>query len=171
LTELSRLGQVLVDGEYATLVFERRLKHPPEAVWEAITEPDQLQGWYMTKARIDGKVGGTIDLRAGISQLHVTGTILAWDPPHLFEHEWNVEPRKELPKGEHAIIRWEILHEGSETLLKLTHRHLTRQTSMGFVSGSHVFLDRLEAHLNKTPLPDWIKGIEEVRSSYPRWRS
>lgn len=70
--QAARLGQVTVEGEYATLTFERRLPHPPEAVWEAITEPEQLTDWYMTKARIDGRVGGGIDFWSGPSQLHIT---------------------------------------------------------------------------------------------------
>lgn len=169
--QVSRLGHVTLEGEYATLTFERRLPHPVEAVWEAITEPGQLANWYMTKARIDGRVGGNIDFWSGPSQLHVTGSILVWDLPHVFEHEWNVEPRPELPKGERAVIRWEIVNEGGETLLKLTHRHLTRRTAQGFASGAHVFLDRLEAHLNKSPLPDWRSRVEEMRLSYPHWGS
>lgn len=98
-------------------------------------------------------------------------SILVWDPPHVFEHEWNVEPRPELPKGEKSTIRWEIVQEGKESVLKLTHRHLTRRTALGFVSGAHAFLDRLEAQLNKTPLPDWKDRVEEVRRSYPQWSS
>jgi uncharacterized protein YndB with AHSA1/START domain len=165
------LGQVIVEGDYATISFERRLPHPPEVVWAAITEPEQLAKWYMTKARIEGKASGMIDFLAGPSQFHVTGTILAWDPPHVFEHEWNVEPRPELPKGERGVIRWELIREGDETVLKLTHRHLTRQTTMGFAPGTHAFLDRLEAHLNHSSLPDWRIRVEELRMSYPHWVS
>jgi hypothetical protein len=28
-----------------TLVFVRDLRHPPEAVWAALTDPAQLRGW------------------------------------------------------------------------------------------------------------------------------
>jgi len=115
-------------------------------------------------------VGGSIDFWSGPSQIHVTGSILVWDPPHVFEHEWNVEPRPELPKGEQSIIRWEIVREKDESVLKLTHRHLTRQTGLVFASGTHAFLDRLEAFLAKNSLPDWMKRVEELRSSYPQWR-
>ncbi len=167
----SRLGSVTVEGEHATLVFERRLPHPPEVVWEAITEPRQLAEWYMTEAVIDGRVGGTIDFLSGPSQLHVTGGILAWDPPHLFEHEWNVEPRAELYQGEHSVIRWELVRDGDETVLKLTHRHLTRRTAQGFAPGTHAFLDMLESYLNKASLPDWRRRVEELRMSYPHLSS
>ncbi|MGI0080930.1 MAG: SRPBCC domain-containing protein, partial [Nitrososphaerales archaeon] len=103
MADTQAFGHVNMEGQYATLTFERRLPHPPEAVWEAITETAQLAEWYMTRARIDGRVGGSIDFWSGPSRLHVTGSILVWDPPHVFEHEWNVEPRPELPKGEQSI--------------------------------------------------------------------
>ena len=32
-------GELLVDGETATLSFQRFLPHPPEAVWDALTDP------------------------------------------------------------------------------------------------------------------------------------
>ena len=162
----SRMGQVKVEGDYATLTFERRLPHPPEVVWRPLTEKEQLARWYMTKAQLDGRVGGTIDYWSGLAQFHVTGKILAWDPPRVFEHEWNVEPRPELPNGERAVIRWELAREGDGTRLNLTHRHLSRQISMGFAPGSHVFLDRLEAQLDGAPLPDFRKGVEGLRMSY-----
>lgn len=34
------------------LHFERRLKHPPDKVWRAITEPGELRHWF--PARING---------------------------------------------------------------------------------------------------------------------
>ena len=168
-TDAAGLGKVIVGGDYATLDFERRLKHPPEVVWEAITDPSQLAHWYMTKATIEGRADGSIDFRAGISQFHVTGRILVWDPPRVFEHEWNGDPRRELPKGEHAVIRWELVRNGGGTVVKLTHRNLTRQTSLGFAPGTHAFLDRLEATLEKRQMPDWMKRVEEMRPIYPGW--
>ncbi len=82
-----RAGDVIRKGEKATLVFSRRLSYPPELVWKALTEPSELPGWYMTKAQIDGRKGGTIDFISGPSRMHVTGRILSWDPPWIFEHE------------------------------------------------------------------------------------
>jgi len=168
----TKLGRLTVDGEFATLTFERRYAHPVGDVWKAITEPEQLAAWYLTKATIRGGTGGTIDYVAGPSQFHVTGTILAWEPPHLFEHEWSVAPRPELPKGEQAFLRWELTDVGGETLLKMTHRHLHRGTASGFISGAHAFLDLLEAQLAGRPLPNWMGRAQELRKEYPpvSWR-
>ncbi len=160
-------GHVTVEGEFATLEFERRLPYPPETVWEAITDPEQLSDWYMTKAQIDGRIGGHVEFWSTPSQIHVTGSILAWDPPHLFEHEWHVEARPEFPNGERATIRWEIFpQEGDTSVLRLTHRHLTRRTARVFAPGAHAFLEMLEAYLAKRPMPDWTSRVKELRHSY-----
>ena len=160
-------GAVLMEGDRATLVFRRRLPHPPEAVWKALTDPSELVNWYMTKAVIDGREGGTIDFLAGPSRLHVTGRILTWDPPKVFEHEWKVAPRAELQSGEDAIIRWELRRDGEGTILHLEHRNLNRQTAIGFAPGTHAFMDRLEAQLNKQPLPNWQERYQQVAPQYP----
>lgn len=167
----SNLGHLTIDGEFASFSFERRYPHPVEKVWRAITDPDQLAGWMLTKAKIRPGTGGTIDYISGPSQFHVTGTILAWEPPHVFEHEWNVAPREGLPKGEQAFVRWELAGLGGETVVKMTYRHLHRGTASGFISGSHAFLDLLEAQLAGTPLPDWMGRVQEHRKEYGAgWR-
>lgn len=171
MNQLSPTGQVIREGAYATLVFKRFLAHSPETVWAALTEPDQLREWFMTRARIDGKRGGTVDLVSGPAQFHVTGHILEWDPPKVLEYEWNVEPRTELPQGERSVVRWELAPSEDGTLLTLTHRHLTSATAGGFAPGTHVFLDRLSAYLAKMPLPDWTRRYGEVQGEYPAWNA
>lgn len=165
----SRTGTLTFDGDVATLAFERRLRHPVQVVWEAITEPEHLARWYMTRARLEGREGGSIEFVTGLAQVRATGKILTWDPPRVFEHEWNVEPRKDLSKGEKTIMRWELAPEGDGTLLRFTHRRLTRQTAIVFAGGMHGFLDRLENDLDGVPLVDWITRINEVRTNYPQW--
>jgi uncharacterized protein YndB with AHSA1/START domain len=165
-TDTSRFGIVTVDGDYASLEFERVMSHSPEEVWNAITNPDQLARWFMTDAKIDGRRGGKIEFWSGTSKLHVTGEILIWSPPRVFEYEWNLDPRPEFPTGERSIVRWEIVHEGDHSLVRMTHRHLTRQSSRGFSSGTHVFLDRLEASLDGLPLPDFKSSVEALRQKY-----
>ncbi len=166
-TEAAPKGTVTYDGDHATLTFERRYPHPIETVWETITSPEHLAQWYMSKARLEGRTGGSIDYVSGVSQFHVTGKILTWDPPRVYEHEWNVEPMKYLPNGERSVVRWELSPDGDGTILRLTHRHLTEQTAGGFVSGSHVVLERLEQELDGKPLVNWMQRVDEVKSLYP----
>jgi uncharacterized protein YndB with AHSA1/START domain len=154
----------------AQLRFERTLPHPPERVWQALTDPEQLRQWYMAHALIDGRPAGSVDMMSGPARFHVTGRILFWEPPRIFEYEWNVEPRAELPQGERSVVRWELTPSGSHaTRLVLTHRRLTAATANGFAPGTHAFLDRLTAQLAGSALPNWMQRYGEVQHGYPRW--
>jgi uncharacterized protein YndB with AHSA1/START domain len=165
--KVSPIGEVEYDGDYATLTFSRWVGHPPKDVWSAITDPKQLQGWYMTRALITNGRGGSIDFISGPSHFHATGRILRWDPPNLFEHEWRVDPRPELPSGEESVVRWELAPDRDGTRITLTHQRLTRRTATGFAPGVHAFLDRLAAQLDGEPIPDWTGRVEAVRKYYP----
>jgi uncharacterized protein YndB with AHSA1/START domain len=158
---------VIVEGDLATVEFRRRFSHPPETVGRALTDPREVAGWYLATGRIDPRLGGRVELVAGPSHLQVTGEVLAWDPPQLLEHEWKVAPRPELPAGENAVIRWELRADEVGTLLHLTHRNLSRRTAIGFAPGTHAFLDRLAAHLDGAPLPDWSPRYGQVAPQYP----
>jgi uncharacterized protein YndB with AHSA1/START domain len=161
-------GTLTFDGDYATITFSRRIGHPPEDVWSAITDPEELKGWYMTRAAaITGGRDGSIDFVSGPSQLHITGRILSWDPPHLFEHEWKVAPGPDLPSGEDSIVRWELRREGRDTLITFTFRRLSRNTALGFAPGMHAFLERLEAQLDGKSVPEWMPRVVELRKIYP----
>jgi uncharacterized protein YndB with AHSA1/START domain len=56
-------GFISVEGDSATLTFKRRLKHPIEVVWSAITDPKQRADWFGPTV-IDGRPRGTIEMVA-----------------------------------------------------------------------------------------------------------
>jgi len=151
-----------------TLVIRRFFRHSPAVVWNAISDPDQVRQWFLTSARIDGKVGGSVDLVTGPTRVHATGRILAWEPPRLYEYQWNVAPQEGREfGGEETVVRWELTpHEGG-TLLVLSHRDLTQGTAKIFDLGMQAFLDRLEALMDGCSLPDWETRIREIHGSIP----
>lgn len=165
--ETKNAGELLKQGNFASLHFTRMFSNPREEVWEALTDPAELSKWYMTKAVIDAREGGSIDFVSGPSRFHIKGKILVWDPPREFAHEWIVEPVKELPSGENAVIRWILEPIEGGTLLKLEHRNLTIRTAEGFAPGIHSFLDRLQAQLSGESLPNWQERIKAVAGDYP----
>jgi len=158
-------GSFEVQGDVATLVFRRRLRHPPEVVWRALTDPAEVAQWQLTTARVEGRAGGHVEMTHEPTHVRATGRVLAWDPPHLFEHEWNVPAGGSWPVAEHAVIRWELVPEAGGTLLTLTHRGLTSRTARVFRHGLVGLLDRLEAQLDGRPLPDWEARVRELRGS------
>ncbi|MEW5847508.1 MAG: SRPBCC family protein [Myxococcota bacterium] len=164
------VGKVEIQGEHASLIFQRRLKHPPEAVWAALTEAAQLEAWYAHSAKLDGRAGGAVELVVGPPKMRWTGRILTWDPPRVLEYEFRTEPREEIPQGEkESVVRYELARSGEGTVLTLTHRKLSKGTALGFAPGTHAFLDRLAAHLDGAALPNWMQRYGEVQAAYPSW--
>jgi uncharacterized protein YndB with AHSA1/START domain len=169
---MQRKGTLTPDGEHAPLLFHRTYRHKPAHVWDAIATPEGLRESLMCRyAVIEGRVGGRIELVSGPPGYRSTGTILAWEPPRLFEYEWNVAPVPEMPNGERAIFRYELTPYGDSTRVVVTYRNMTRQTAGGFPPGLHAFLDRLEAQLEGRHVPDWMERFVEVRDEYPEWRA
>lgn len=155
-------------GGRATLVVRRLLAHSPAAIWKAITDPEEVKLWFLTEAQVEARVGGNVDLVTGRYRVHATGKVLAWDPPHLYEYEWNVAAGQSFPEGERTVIRWELAPQDGGTLVTLTHRDLTKRTARWYGPGVEAFLERLEAQLNGDPLPDWEARVGELRSSAER---
>ena len=97
-------GEVTFDGDFARLHYQRRLAHPPQKVWSALTDPAQLKRWFMASSvAIDGRPGGSFETVAGPAQMRAHGRILTWDPPRVYEYEWIADPIADiLPLGENA---------------------------------------------------------------------
>jgi uncharacterized protein YndB with AHSA1/START domain len=166
----AQAGQVDIKDNRATVTFTRFLKHPPSTVWEAITTPEEFSAWYSGKAAIDPRVGGMFEVWTGTGPaFHWTGKILVWEPPTLLEYEHNHEPSKVLPSGADTIVRWELTPTNEGTTLSFTQSRL--KSNFGFAPAMHVFLERLESHLDNQALPDFMRRFQEVMKLYPVWKA
>jgi uncharacterized protein YndB with AHSA1/START domain len=162
-------GEVTIEGEYGTIKFERRLSHPREIVWKAITDQKEIFRWLPDyKGTFDGYNGGAIDLVNTVSGSQVTGHVLVSDPQRIFEHEFHIAPSQMFSHGEpESVIRWELKQAGdSGTLITVTHSHLTKSTALLLAPGWHAYVDRLEAILNNQVPPDWARRFAEVKGLY-----
>src|SRR5258708_13412119 len=63
-------AQVRKDGEKWTLILVRELRHPPEKVWQALTDPAQLREWAPFDA--DGSLG-TVGSRVKLTTVGAPG--------------------------------------------------------------------------------------------------
>lgn len=165
----NRVGKVTIEGGRANLRYERRFSHPPEVVWNAITDPKQVSAWFSTTAKIDARPGGDLEYISVPVGFRRTGRILAWNPPRIFEHEWHIDPHPQFPNGEtESVIRWELVEDAGHTRLTLTHTRLAMANGLRFAPAWHAFLDRLAAQLDREePLPDLAERIAAVKGLYP----
>jgi uncharacterized protein YndB with AHSA1/START domain len=164
-------GTITIEGDYGTLKFERRLSHPREIVWKAITDQKEIFRWLPDyKGTFDGYKGGAIDIVNNLTGSHVTEEILVSDLHHVFEHEWHISPNPAFPHGEpESLVRWELKQDGdSDAILTVTHSRLTKPTSLIFAPGWHAYLDRLEAILNNQVPPELMRRLAELKELYSR---
>src|SRR5215467_2091338 len=163
-------GTITIEEDYGTLRYARRLSHPRETIWKAITDSKEIFKWLPDyKGTFDRYSGGSIDLVNTVSGSHVTGDILVWDLYRVFEYEWHISPNQMFPHGEpESFIQWELKQDGnSYTVLTMIHRRLTKGTALRFAPGWHAYLDRLEAVLSNQVPPDFMHRIAEVKELYP----
>src|SRR4051812_45718337 len=98
--------ETLDDGPHRVR-FERRLNHPIDRVWAALTDPDQIEAW-LARAELDLREGGRVHLEwlntdeegRRYEGADATGTVARLDPPRLVEYDtdghgtltWELEP-------------------------------------------------------------------------------
>src|SRR5687767_10032834 len=83
-------AEIQKQGEEWTLVLVRELRHPPDRVWQALTDPEQLREWAPFDSDGNLGAGGTAKLRTiGAPKLHVTETkVKRAEAPRALEYTW-----------------------------------------------------------------------------------
>jgi uncharacterized protein YndB with AHSA1/START domain len=152
----------LEDGRHQ-IRFERRLNHPIDRVWAAITQPDEIEAW-LARAELEPREGGSVRLEwlnTGDQEVVARGTVTAIDPPRLLVLDTDAQ----------GALRWELAPAGDATDLTLTvvlampDEHVIEN-----VSGWHVHLDFLTDWLDdgtRVDWPDWPRDRwDTIREGY-----
>jgi uncharacterized protein YndB with AHSA1/START domain len=130
-------AQIRKGGEKWTLILVKELRHSPEKVWQALTEPAQLREWAPFEAEGNlGTVGSTVNLTWVGTANAVATTVTRADAPTLLEY---------------GDIRWELEPRGSGTRLTLWHDIDRRFISWG-AAGWHICFDVLALLLTGEPI-------------------
>jgi len=144
-------AEVRKDGEKWTLVMVREMRHSPEKVWQALTEPEHLREWAPFDS--DGSLG------ASGNKVKITWTGTATTLDTTVKH---AEAPKvlELNLGGNDM-RWELEATGGGTRLTLWTALDRRYISMG-AAGWHIALDVLDRLLSGNPLSR-IAGADAMK--------
>ena len=89
--------ETTADGRYV-LRYERRLRHPIEKVWAALTEPDRMEEWWARAAVLELAEGGRARIEWLNSDAVAEGRITRLEPPHTIEFDTDI----------HGSLLWEL---------------------------------------------------------------
>jgi uncharacterized protein YndB with AHSA1/START domain len=139
-------AQVRKNGEKWTLILVRELRHTPEKVWQALTDPAQLREW--APFVVDGSLGtvGTVKLTWMGTPKPTEARVTRADAPKVLEYD---------------DTRWELEALGGGTRLTLWHNIDRRFISWG-AAGWHICFDVLDHLLRGTPIGP-IAGTEAMK--------
>jgi len=141
-------AEVRKDGEKWTLVIVRELRHPPEKVWTALTDPASLREWAPFDADRSLACVGPVKLSTvatptpQISETQVTRA----EAPNLLEYRWG-----------DMDMRWKLEPFGDGTRLTLWHNIDRGFISMG-AAGWHICLDVLDRLVAGDPIGRVVGG-------------
>jgi uncharacterized protein YndB with AHSA1/START domain len=142
----------------AEVVFERRFEVPPERVWRALTDPEELAGW-LAPATIDLRVGGLLVFK--FEDGDERGTITELREPELIAYTWN--------EGEtDSLVRFELEPDGGGTRLMLRHTFEGEVDLSSYGGGWHHHLEQLIAQMAGTPISWDTNRYRELKSEYER---
>jgi uncharacterized protein YndB with AHSA1/START domain len=160
----ANLAHIQKDGEKWTLVLVKELRHSPENVWQALTDPAQLREWAPFDADASlAAAGTTVKLNTvGAPEPSITETtVKRADPPRALEYNWG-----------DFDMRWELEPLAGGTRLTLWTNISRRFIAMG-AAGWQICFDVLEQLLDGQPIgrivgPEVMQfeGWQRLRAEY-----
>jgi len=162
----ANVAHVEKDGDKWALVLVRELRHAPEKVWQALTDPSQLREWAPFDADASlGRTGSTVKLTTvgAPTPLVSETTVTRADAPRLLEYNWGG-----------FDIRWKLDAVDGGTRLTLWTNIDRRFIAMG-AAGWHICFDVLDHYLGGDAIgrlvgPDAMKfgGWQRLNADYAR---
>jgi uncharacterized protein YndB with AHSA1/START domain len=162
----ARGAEIRKDGEKWTLVLTRDLRHSPEKVWQALTDPAQLREWAPFDADGSlGTVGASVKLTTvGAPTTRITeSTVKRADAGEVLEYNWG-----------QFDMRWQLEAFDGGTRLTLWTNIGRSFISMG-AAGWHICFDVMDHLLSGTPIgrmvgPEAMKfgGWQRLNAEYAK---
>jgi uncharacterized protein YndB with AHSA1/START domain len=144
-------------GEQWSLIFVRDLRHPPEKVWAALTEPDQLREWapYLADRNLGGTGDAVLTMIDGDVAEELPITVRRSEPPTLLEYTWGGD-----------LLCWELAP--TERGTRLTLRHTTAENRAmvpTMAAGWHICLVVADRLLDGRPVGP-IRGHDALNYGF-----
>jgi uncharacterized protein YndB with AHSA1/START domain len=175
--DTDRQGAVERSRDNYVVRFERRLDHPIESVWLALTEPAAIGKWLAAARTFELRRSGTIELNWSGAEdgAGMQATITELDPPRLLE--WSGGP----PGHPAAACRWELQPDGDGCVLRFSSTvpaaEIDRKAASdpehwsppSLLAGWHLHLGRLEDVLDGPSVDPSSPAEERFLELYERY--
>lgn len=155
----------------------RTLPGPIERLWTYLTDPAKRAKWF-AGGPMELRPGGKMELFFQHKNISPTetpppehachhdtgeampGTVLRCEPPRLLSYTF----------GENSDVTFELIPQGNEVLMILTHRSRGDDLSSltGFASGWHTHLAILLSQLQGTPQPLFWATHSRLKAEYEK---
>jgi uncharacterized protein YndB with AHSA1/START domain len=164
LAHLANVAAEQAEGGW-TLVFVRDLRHPPEKVWAALTEPGRLREWapFVSDRDLARTGPATLTMIDGDGPEDTAASVRRVEPPTLLEYTWGED-----------LLRWELEPTATGTRLVLRHTPKDRGIEPMLAAGWHLCLVVMERLLDGDPIgvvrgnEAREYGWEQLRDAYAR---
>jgi uncharacterized protein YndB with AHSA1/START domain len=145
-------GTLERSNDLSVLRYRRRLAHPPDKVWRALTEDEHLAAWFPTTIEGDRAAGAPLRFSFRDAEAEpFAGEMQVFEPPSVMELRWGDD-----------VLRFELAADGPEgTVLDLVVTFPEYGKAARDGAGWHVCLDRLGVA---------VAGAEPPWSQQERWR-
>ena len=110
-------------------VFEIEIKATPEAIWQAITDPDFTHRYYHeSRVLSDWNVGSPYEYVLDDGTVAIKGVVLESDPPRRLVMSFSMQYRPELAADKPSREIWEIEQRGEVCKLTVIHDDFEGET-------------------------------------------
>jgi uncharacterized protein YndB with AHSA1/START domain len=107
----------------------------PEKVWEALTSAEFSKQYFFGNAvEVEPRLGGAFIVRTPDGALHISGEVLAYDPPRKLSVTFNVNWPELIEKLGPTLVTYEIEPVGEAVRLTMSEGH-DRPLSDDILSG------------------------------------
>lgn len=148
--------------EYGTIEREIHIEASPEVVFEVVSTPEHVRGWWSDEAEFGPAPGDTGHLKFRMAEddsVKVEGfTVVEVDPPRLFSFRWIHGVDEVATLGNSLLVRFEIEATDTGSLVRMTEsgfREIGWQTAVleqtynDHINGWNYFIPRLGEYAAK----------------------
>jgi len=155
-------------------VYVTYIASTPEKVWRAITDPAFTAQYFAGLAiDVEPREGGAFYLRWPDGRVHMSGKVVAWDPPWRFTSTWTVQGMEGFDQLPPSLVTYEIEQSGGSVKLTMTESsgwNIPDEIVAGGASGWPAILSSLKSVLETgkpldvamAPPPGFMEAVKKA---------